>query len=277
MAIVMGCRGGSVPSALFNSASRSSGHSPINFVVMCRLRGGLQLISAVGLSRCNRSSRFVITSGVRSMPINNRICCDDNCAMEWRDLATESRILPRSFYARHTVEVARGLLGKILVHGRTAGVIAETEAYLGGEDLAAHSARGVTNRTRVIFGPPGHAYVYFIYGMYECLNLVTEPKDKPGCVLIRAIEPLTGIDVMQKRRPAARRIEDLASGPGKLTRALSITRAQNGADVTRGNLVVRDWKLQPQFAIEVTPRIGITKCADWPLRYVVKGNRFVSG
>jgi len=106
---------------------------------------------------------------------------------------------------------------------------------------------------------------------------VTEPKDTPGCVLIRAIEPLTGINVMQKRRPAARRLEDLASGPGKLTRAMAITRAQNGADVTHGNLVVRNWKRQPQFEIQVTPRIGITKCADWPLRYAVKGNRFVSG
>ncbi|PYT23666.1 MAG: DNA-3-methyladenine glycosylase [Acidobacteria bacterium] len=196
--------------------------------------------------------------------------------MDTRELARESRIVPRSFYSRRTADVARDLLGKILVNGPASGMIVDTEAYLGGDDLAAHSARGVTDRTRVIFGPPGHAYVYFIYGMYECLNLVTEPKDKPGCVLIRAIEPLTGIDVMQKRRPAARRIEDLASGPGKLTRALSITRAQNGADMTSGNLVVRNWKHQRQFEIEVTPRIGITKCADWPLRYVVKGNRFVS-
>src|SRR5947207_14405726 len=102
--------------------------------------------------------------------------------MEWRDVAMESRILPRSFYARHTVEVARGLLGKILVHGRTAGIIAETEAYLGGDDLAAHSARGVTNRTRVIFGPPGHASVYFSYGMHECLNILPDASGKPGTV-----------------------------------------------------------------------------------------------
>src|SRR6266852_3844366 len=162
--------------------------------------------------------------------------------MEWRDLGTESRILPRSFYARHTVEVARGLLGKILVHGRTAGIIAETEAYLGGDDLASHSARGITNRTRVIFGPPGHAYVYFIYGMHECLNFVVGPEGTPGCVLIRAAEPLAGINVMKRRRPAARSIEKLASGPGNLTRVFGITRAQNGTDVTRGSLVVRGWK-----------------------------------
>src|SRR5712692_10764353 len=124
--------------------------------------------------------------------------------MEWRELATETRILPRSFYSRDTVTVARDLLGKIVVHGRAAGTIVETEAYLGGDDLAAHSARGITDRTRVIFGPPGHAYVYFIYGMHECLNLVAEPEGKPGCVLIRAVEPLAGIDIMRQRRPAAR-------------------------------------------------------------------------
>src|SRR5579859_2767345 len=143
------------------------------------------------------------------------------------------RILPRSFYERPTVTVARELLGKVLVHGETSGKIVETEAYLGGDDLAAHSARGITDRTRVIFGPPGHAYVYFIYGMYECLNLVAEPPGSPGCVLIRALEPAGGIEIMQRRRPKARTLRDLASGPGRLTLALGITRAQNGADVTR--------------------------------------------
>ena len=105
------------------------------------------------------------------------------------------RILPRSFYARSTVEVARDLLGKVLVHGPTAGIIVETEAYLGGEDQAAHSARGLTQRTRVIFGPPGHAYVYLIYGMYECLNLVAERDGRPGCVLIRALQPVSGVEL----------------------------------------------------------------------------------
>src|SRR5271157_2605137 len=176
-------------------------------------------------------------------------------------------ILPRSFYARPTIEVARDLLGKIVVHGGTSGKIVETEAYVGGDDLASHSARGITDRTRVLFGPPGHAYVYFIYGMYECLNLVAEPDGQPGCVLIRALEPVAGIETMQRRRPAAHTLRDLTSGPGRLTLALGITRAQNGVDVTRGHLTVRTPRQQEPFEIEVTPRIGIRQCADWPLRY----------
>jgi len=186
------------------------------------------------------------------------------------------RILKRPFYERPTVTVARELLGKVLVHGPTAGIIVETEAYPGGDDLASHSARGITDRTRVIFGPPGHAYVYFIYGMYECLNLVAEPEGQPGCVLIRALEPLAGIEIMRERRPPARKLEDLASGPGKLTLALAITRAQNGVDVTRGALVVREPAERRRVEIVVTPRIGIRECADWPLRFIIRRNRFVS-
>lgn len=186
-------------------------------------------------------------------------------------------ILKRSFYERETVAVARDLLGKVLVHGPTAGIIVETEAYLGGDDLASHTARGITDRTRVIFGPPGHAYVYFIYGMYECLNIVAEPDGKAGCVLVRALEPVAGIETMQRRRAAARRVEDLASGPGKLTLAMAITRAHYGVDMTRGALVVREPGEPRRVEIEVTPRIGIRQCADWPLRFIVRGNRFVSG
>jgi DNA-3-methyladenine glycosylase len=186
-------------------------------------------------------------------------------------------VLKRSFYIRTATEVARDLLGKVLVHGPTAGAIVETEAYLGGDDLASHSARGITDRTRVIFGPPGYAYVYFIYGMYECLNLVAEPEGQPGCVLIRALEPVAGLELMQQRRPAARKAEDLASGPGKLTLALGITRAQNGADVTRGNMTVHEPAPARKFEIAISPRMGITKCADWPLRFYIRGNAFVSG
>jgi DNA-3-methyladenine glycosylase len=185
-------------------------------------------------------------------------------------------ILKRVFYERSAEQVARDLLGKVLVHGPTAGIIVETEAYLGGDDLASHSARGITPRTRVIFGPPGHAYVYFIYGMYECLNIVAEPAGQAGCVLIRAVEPVAGIEIMQQRRPAARKPEDLASGPGKLTLALGITRAQYGVDMTRGSLVVRQPAEPLVVPVEVTPRIGITECADLPLRFVIRGNRHVS-
>lgn len=186
------------------------------------------------------------------------------------------RGLPRSFYLRGTIDVSRDLLGKVVVHGQTAGIIVETEAYLGGDDLASHSAVGITPRTKVIFGPPGHAYVYLSYGMHECLNIVAEPAGKAGCVLIRALEPIEGLDIMRTRRPQARTDRDLASGPGKLTRALAITRAHNGIDMTRGDLIVREPASDTPIEIEVTKRIGITKCADLPLRFTVKGNRFVS-
>ena len=175
------------------------------------------------------------------------------------------KALPRRFYARPTIDVSRDLLGKVVAHGKTSGRIIEVEAYLGVDDLAAHSARGITNRTRVIFGPPGHAYVYLIYGMYECLNVVAEPDGTPGCVLIRALHPLTGIEQMRDRR---RGQQDLAGGPGKLTQALGITRALNGADVTRGPLCILD--AGPRNGeILVTPRIGISQAADLPLRFVL--------
>jgi DNA-3-methyladenine glycosylase len=162
------------------------------------------------------------------------------------------------------------------VHGATAGRIVEVEAYLGVNDRAAHAWRGLTDRTRVIFGPPGHAYVYFIYGMYECLNFVCEPEGQAGCVLIRALEPLSGLATMRRRRPAAHRVEDLASGPGKLTLAMGITRKLNGADLVTGSLQVRRPRTEPPIEVQATPRIGITHCADWPLRFVIADNRFVS-
>lgn len=185
--------------------------------------------------------------------------------------------LSRAFYNRPAVEVARALLGTVLVHGSTSGVIVETEAYLGLQDRAAHSWRGITPRTRVMFGPPGHAYVYLIYGIYECLNVVAEPEGSPGCVLIRALEPLEGIPRMQRRRhPGARGIEDLANGPGKLTLALGITRRHNGADFTTGPLTIHPPEQREEIQIGVSPRIGIKHCADWPLRFFIQGSRFVS-
>lgn len=185
-------------------------------------------------------------------------------------------MLPREFYARPAVQVARDCLGKILVHGKSAGRIVEVEAYLGVEDRAAHAWHGVTDRTRVIFGPPGYAYVYFIYGMYECLNLVAEPEGHAGCVLIRALEPVAGIATMRRRRPNAKRVEDLANGPGKLTLAMGITRKQNGADLTARALHVRQPVAGQPIKIQVTPRIGIVHCADLPLRFLIAGNQFVS-
>ena len=165
--------------------------------------------------------------------------------------------------------VARELLGKSIVLGDRAGRIVETEAYLdrnehGEVDLAAHSSKGLTPRTRVIYGPPGHAYVYLIYGMYDCLNLVCEAAGKPGCVLIRALEPLRGLDGVA------------ANGPGKLTRAMGIDRTLNGSDVTLGPLTVVD-EGAGDFAVEVSRRIGIRHCVDWPLRFYIRDSPFVSG
>lgn len=176
-------------------------------------------------------------------------------------------ILPRSFYRRSAVDVARDLLGKVLVHGDTAGVIVETEAYPGGDDLASHSAAGMTSRTKVIFGPPGHAYVYLCYGMHVCMNIVAEPEGTAGCVLLRALEPVAGVEIMRTRRGNDRQ---LASGPARLTQALGITLDHYGVDMTRGELIVREPAVPRPFEIEVTPRIGISKCAELPLRFVMR-------
>ena len=182
------------------------------------------------------------------------------------------RTLPRSFYARDTVTVARELLGKVLVHGETAGRIVEVEAYLSEGDLAAHSARGMTPRTQVIFGPPGYAYVYLIYGMYRCLNIVAEAPGRAGCVLLRALEPVAGEEIMRGRR----RGKGLTNGPGKLTLALGIGSEHYGVDMTKGDLRVEEWPGLEPFEIAVSPRIGISLSKDLPLRFYIKGNPHVS-
>jgi DNA-3-methyladenine glycosylase len=187
-----------------------------------------------------------------------------------------SHVIHLSFYDRPTTAVASDLLGCILIHHSTAGMIVEVEAYLGLADLAAHASRGITNRTRVIFGPPGRAYVYFIYGMHECLNVVAEREGTPGCVLIRALEPLSGLAEMYDRRHWKGARRGLANGPGKLTEALGIGRAQYGMRLDRRPLQIRRWKSAPQFEIEATPRIGIRHCGDWPLRFVWKGHPCLS-
>ena len=200
------------------------------------------------------------------------------------------RVLKPEFFARDPRLVGPDLLGKILLRredDRTlAGRIVEVEAYLGQGDAAAHAAAGLTPRNRVLFGPPGQAYVYFIYGNHYCLNVSCLPEGQAGCVLIRALEPVAGIEEMARAReielprsPSAARLRLLAAGPGRLAQALGITRARdNGKDLTApsGDLVLADDGFRPR-EVAITPRIGITKAAAEPLRYVIAGSAFVSG
>src|SRR5258708_17512959 len=196
--------------------------------------------------------------------------------MPLAQLLEETEPADRSFFARPATEVARDCLGEVLLHGRTAARIVEVEAYLGVDDQASHAFRGITERTRVIYGPPGHAYVYLIYGMYECLNFVSEEEGHAGCILIRAVEPLTGLALMRRRRPAAKRVEDLASGPGKLALAMGITRKLNGSDLVKGPLTVRRFVREEAFHVAATPRIGIRRCVAGALRFIVRDSPFVS-
>jgi DNA-3-methyladenine glycosylase len=188
--------------------------------------------------------------------------------------------LERSFYDRDTEIVARELLGAILEcetpDGIAAGRIVETEAYLGEHDLACHAAAGRTERTAPLYGPPGNAYVYFIYGMYWCFNAVTRAEHEPGAVLVRAVEPVQGIDLMRRRRPKAKRDVDLTNGPGKLCLALGITGAMNWNPLQRAPLLIRVGDAITDEDVVVTPRIGIKQWADAPLRYFVRDNPFVS-
>jgi DNA-3-methyladenine glycosylase len=193
-----------------------------------------------------------------------------------RRLLEQTTAVTQAFFEGSTIDLARRLLGCVLTHRGTAGMIVETEAYLGENDLAAHSHRGETERTKVIFGPPGRAYVYFIYGMHECMNIVAEPAGKPGGVLIRALQPLTDIPLMRQRRHWSGSIAGLTNGPGKLTQALDITRAQYGARLDRGPLTIRSWRERPEFVIATTARIGIRECADLPLRFVWAGHPCLS-
>ena len=180
------------------------------------------------------------------------------------------RKLPRSFYDRDTIVVARELLGKHLVlrsaDGNRIGRIVEVEAYLGPHDLAAHSARGLTERTKVMFGPPGHAYVYLIYGMYHCMNVVTEREGHASAVLLRAIEPVENV-------------EGRTQGPGLLCRAMRIDRRLNGHDLLREDFYIAAAPEAPPTAIVKRPRIGVDYARHWArrhLRFYIKGNPFVS-
>jgi len=190
------------------------------------------------------------------------------------------RILPRAFYQRETEIVAREMLGTVLEceteDGLASGIIVETEAYLGEHDLACHAAAGRTARTEPLYGPPGTSYVYFIYGMYWCFNAVTREVDLPSAVLVRALEPLDGIALMHKRRPRIKNDVDLTNGPGKLCAALGIDGSLSAKPLQKKPLRIREGEPVPDDKVEITTRIGITKCADWPLRWIVRGNRFVS-
>ena len=190
------------------------------------------------------------------------------------------RVLPRSFYDRETEVVARELLGTVLEcateDGTASGIIVETEAYLGEHDLACHAAVGRTARTEHLYGPPGISYVYFIYGMYWCFNAVTRAEGMPSAVLVRALEPLEGISLMRKRRPRAKADADLTNGPGKLCQALAITGSMTGKPLQRKPLVIREGQPIADREVEITTRIGITKSAEWPLRFIVRDNKYVS-
>jgi DNA-3-methyladenine glycosylase len=190
------------------------------------------------------------------------------------------RPLPAAFYARQTELVARELLGAVLectVNGtRCRGRIVETEAYTGEEDLACHAAAGRTARTEVLYGPAGRAYVYFIYGMHWCVNAVTRRAGMPSAVLIRAVEPLEGIEAMRRRRHG-RPDRELTNGPGKLCEAFGITGPRHhGASLLSSPLRILAGGRVPDADVAVTPRIGISRAAAEPLRWIVRSSAFVS-
>jgi len=193
------------------------------------------------------------------------------------------RVLPHSFYARPTLSVAEDLLGTVLVHrtreGTASGVIVETEGYIGEDDPACHASFGRTPRSEPLFGPPGFAYVYLNYGVHYLMNAVTEADGYPGAVLIRALQPLDGIELMTKRRaPDGRAIDehDLCRGPGNLTKALGITIKDNRLDLAASKLTIEDRGISVG-AVATGPRIGIRVAIERPWRYWVEGHRSVSG
>jgi len=204
-------------------------------------------------------------------------------------MTKHAKLLRRAFFDRDPRRVCPELLGKLIVRQagekKIAGRIVEVEAYLGEADLAAHAAAGKTERNSVIFGPPGYAYVYFIYGVHYCLNISCMPPGQAGCVLIRALEPVSGLREMAKARKlrdleliSRSDLRKLSSGPGRLCEALGITRQRdNGKDMVsrQSDLQVMDDGFEAG-EISVTPRIGITKSAEMPLRYVIAANGFVS-
>lgn len=205
------------------------------------------------------------------------------------DHALRKQTLPIAFFERRTVQVARGLLGCVLVNetsqGRAAGRVVEVEAYLPQGDPGCHAARGLTRRNRPMFGPPGRAYVYFCYGNHDLFNVVTERRGRPGAVLIRALEPCEGVPLMARRRygsagknvPSGRRLWNLTNGPGKLTQALDVDRRRhNEVDLSTGPLRLESGNLRRGERVGVTTRIGITEGWELPLRFFVEGHPCLS-
>lgn len=188
-------------------------------------------------------------------------------------------MLDKNFYEKTAIELARELLGKMLIHeaysGTAGGIIVETEAYCGIDDPASHAANGPTPRSKIMFGPSGISYVYFSYGMHNLFNIVSDKFGIAGAVLVRAIEPKIGIELMKKRRKTDS-VLNLCSGPGKLTTALSITLKENGLNLRQKPLCVTEGNLVPKYEICSSPRIGISKATEHPWRFFIKGSPFVS-
>jgi DNA-3-methyladenine glycosylase len=189
------------------------------------------------------------------------------------------RAVPRAFYARDPREVAPDLLGKLLVHGGREARLVEVEAYCGADDPGSHAFRGQTRRVQTMFGPAGHLYVYFTYGMHWCANVVCGSEGTAGAVLLRGAAPTAGIEAMREARPRARRDRDLTSGPARLCQAFGIDGSFDGADVVRGDRGVRlvDDGAAPPVVPATSPRIGLSAGADLPWRWYVPGDPYVSG
>jgi len=201
---------------------------------------------------------------------------------EFRILMSPAKKLPRSFYSRSTLQVAQDLIGKVLVRDfdrrLLSGRIVETEAYVGPHDLACHASKGHTPRTSIMFGRAGYAYVYMIYGFYFCLNVVTERKGYPAAVLIRGVEPLENLDFMRELRNNPERDTNIASGPGKLCRAMSIDKRLNGEDLLGPRLWIEDRKLD-SGPILSSPRVGVDYAGEYkdkPWRFFLANNPHVS-
>jgi DNA-3-methyladenine glycosylase len=242
--------------------------------------------AALSLLLIAGAPRFASAADPRPVAIGSAGCGGHNHRRPMRAIPVNKsrrRVrLGREFYSRPVLTVARDCIGKLLVHrtpdGVAAGRIVEAEAYRGPLDLAAHSARGLTRRTAAMFGPPGHAYVYFLYGSCWAMNLVVASEGEPHAVLIRGLEPVRGVALMARRRRRPATSRDLTNGPGKLTQALAITGADYGRDLCGGVIYLED-DGRPRGRIGTSARINVAYAGDWarrPWRFYERGNRYVS-